>query len=156
MSPEEFFRKTSNHPGDSPHYSPDLVPCNFCLFPKLKSPLQEKRFQTADEVQENTMEQLMATGRTVWGPKVPPLKGTEASLSHAQCFLYLVSSSINVSIFHSAWLDSFWTYLLCQSIIFKKLESIAHVHTEQLMYIDSYELHMEWVHVKNLIHQWKN
>ena len=40
-------------------------------------------------------------GRTVWGPKVPTLKGTEASLSCIQCFLYLVSSSINVSIFHS-------------------------------------------------------
>ena len=30
---------------------------------------------------------------------MPPLKGTEASLSYVQCFLYLVSSSINVSIF---------------------------------------------------------
>ena len=28
------------------------------------------------------------------------LKGTEASLSYVQGFLYLVSSSINVSIFH--------------------------------------------------------
>ena len=29
--------------------------------------------------------------------KVPTLKGTEASLSYIQCFLYLLSSSINVS-----------------------------------------------------------
>ena len=29
-----------------------------------------------------------------------------------QCFLCLVSSSINVSIFHSTWLDSFWTDLI--------------------------------------------
>ena len=28
------------------------------------------------------------------------LKGTEASLSYVQCFLYLVSFSINVSAFH--------------------------------------------------------
>ena len=35
--------------------------------------------------------------------------GTEASLSCVQCFLYLVSSSVNVSIFHSMWLDTFWT-----------------------------------------------
>ena len=35
------------------------------------------------------------SGRTDWGPKVPTLKGTEASLSYVQCFLYLVSSSIN-------------------------------------------------------------
>ena len=43
--------------------------------------------------------QLMAMGRTVGGAKVPTLKETEASLSYVQCFLYLVSSSINVSIF---------------------------------------------------------
>ena len=41
----------------------------------------------------------MVTGKTVWGPKVPTFKGTGASLSCAQCFLYLVSSSITASIF---------------------------------------------------------
>ena len=50
----------------------------------------------------------MTIGTTVWGTKVPNLKGTEASLSYIQCFLYLVSSSINVSVFHSTWLDTFW------------------------------------------------
>ena len=69
-------------------YSPDLVPCDFWLFPK--SPLKEKRFQTISEIQENRMGQLMATGRTMWGPKVPTLKGTEASLSFVQCFLHLL------------------------------------------------------------------
>ena len=48
----------------------------------------------------------MVIGRTVWGPKVPTLKGTEASLSYVQCFLYLVPSSVNVSIFHITWLDT--------------------------------------------------
>ena len=61
-------------------YSPDLVSCDFWLFPKLKSPLKGKRFQTIDETQENRTGQLMAIGRTMWGPKVPTLKGTEASL----------------------------------------------------------------------------
>ena len=57
-------------------YSPDLVPCNFWLFPKLKSPLKGKRFQTTDEIQENITVQLIAIGKTaVWGPKVPTLKG---------------------------------------------------------------------------------
>ena len=51
------------------------------------------------------------TERTVWGSKVPMLKGTDTSLPHVQCFLYLVSS-INVSIFHTPWLDTFWTYLI--------------------------------------------
>ena len=93
-------------------YGPYLAPCNFWLFPKLKSPLKGKRFQTIKEIQENTMRQLMAIGRTVWGFKVPTLKGTEVSLSCVQCFLYLVSSSINVSIFHITWLNAFWTDLV--------------------------------------------
>ena len=43
---------------------------------------------------------------------MPTLKGTEVSLSSVQCFLYLVSS-INVSIFHSTWPDTFWTDRVC-------------------------------------------
>ena len=94
-----------------PPYNPDLVPCDFWLFPKLKPPLKKKRFHTIDEIQENTTGQLIAM-RTGWDPEVPALKGTEASLSCVQCFLCLVSSSMNVSIFHSTWLDTFWTNLI--------------------------------------------
>ena len=36
-------------------------------------------------------------GRTVGSSKMPILKRIEAPLSYVQCFLYLVSSSINVS-----------------------------------------------------------
>ena len=43
-----------------PACSPHLTPYDFCLFPKLKSPLRGKRFQTIDEIQENMMGQLMA------------------------------------------------------------------------------------------------
>ena len=45
------------------------------------------------------------------------LEGTEASLSFVQCFLYLVSSSINVSVFHITWLDTFWTDLALGDIL---------------------------------------
>ena len=48
-----------------PPYSPDLAPSDFWLFPKLKSPLKGKRFQTISEIQEITTVQLMAIGRTV-------------------------------------------------------------------------------------------
>ena len=30
-------------------------------------------------------------------------------MSYVQCSLYLVSFSVNVSIFHITWLDTFWT-----------------------------------------------
>ena len=113
----EFFGKTSNHPDcrglTQLLYSPDLAPYNFWLFAKLKSSLKRKRFQTVDEIQG----QLMVTGKTLWGPKVPTLKGTEASLSSVQCFLCLVSSSVSVSIFHSMWLDAFWTDLMCHNYV---------------------------------------
>ena len=73
-----------------------------------------QRFQAINEIQENMMGQLMTIGRSVWGPKceVPVLKGTEVSLSYVQCFSYLVSSPVNVSIFHSTWLVTFWTDLV--------------------------------------------
>ena len=93
-------------------YRPNLAPCDCWLFPKLKSPLKGERFQTIDEIQENITGQLMAFGRTVWGPEVPTLKGTEVSLSCVQCFLYLVSSSISVSSFRIMWVDSFWTDII--------------------------------------------
>ena len=93
-------------------YSSDLSPCNFWLYSKLKSPLKGKRFQTIDEIQENTTGQLLAIGRALWGPEVPIEKGTEVSLSYLQWFLYLVSSSVNISICHSMWLHTFWTDLV--------------------------------------------
>ena len=61
----EFFGDTSNRPGDSDPYNPDLVPCDFWLFPKLKSPLKGKKFDTIDEIQENMTELLMAIGRNL-------------------------------------------------------------------------------------------
>ena len=91
-----------------PPYSPDLVPCDFWLFPELKPPLKGKRFHTVDKIQENRTGQLMVIGRTVWGPKVPPLKGTEVPLSYVLCFLYLLSSSVNISIFYITWLHTSW------------------------------------------------
>ena len=53
------------HQVTQPPYSPGLAPWDFWLFPKLKSPLKGKRFQTLDEIQENMMGQLMVIGRTV-------------------------------------------------------------------------------------------
>ena len=51
------------------------------------------------------MEQLTVTGRELCEVSGTYFKGTEASLSQVQCFLYLVSCSLNISIFHD-WLPS--------------------------------------------------
>jgi hypothetical protein len=37
-----------------PPYSPDLAPCDFFLFPRLKSTLNGKQFQDVAEIQLNT------------------------------------------------------------------------------------------------------
>ena len=109
---QRFLAKHQIAQVTQPLYSPDLAACDFWLFPKLKSSLKGKRFQTANEIQENMLGYLMVIGRTMWGPKMSNLKGTEVSLSYVQCFLYLVSSSVNVSVFHITWMDTFWTDLI--------------------------------------------
>ena len=87
----------SNHPSDSGSLQPIFGALWLLAFPKLKSPLKGKGFQIIYEIQENMTGQLMVIERAVWGTKVPTLKGTEAPLYYVQCFLYLVSSSGNVS-----------------------------------------------------------
>ena len=75
-----------------PCYSPHLVPCDFCLFPKLKSPLKGKRFHVVDKIQENTTGQRMAIGRTVWGPKYLLWRGLRHHypMYNVSCILYLL------------------------------------------------------------------
>ena len=108
----EFFGETSNHPDDLAPLQPRFGALHLLDLPKTKIAFKDQRFQTIHEIQENTTGQLMTIGRTVWGPKVPTLNGTEAALSYVQCFLYLLSSSINVSIFYIMWLNTIWKELI--------------------------------------------
>ena len=86
----------------SPPYSPDWVFCDFWLFPKPKSPLKGKRLQTVHEIQENTTGQQTAIGLCeVQGAY---LEGGWGII--VLCTMFLVSSSIDVSIFHGAQLDT--------------------------------------------------
>ena len=69
----------------------------------------------------------------------PPLKGTEVSLSYVQCFLYLVSSSINSSIFHITWLETYWTH-----------EQTIYMHIYCNICIDHIfiDWHRRWLYIK--------
>ena len=53
-------------------------------------------------------EHRAAVGSTVWGPTY--FEGDSGVI--VLCTMFLVSSSVNVSIFHIMWLDNFWTELL--------------------------------------------
>ena len=97
-----------------PLYSPDLASCDFWLLPKLKSPLKGKRSQTIDKIQENTMGQLMVTGQLCEVPR-STLKGTKASLSYVQCFLYLLQQMALFFILHG-WIPSGQTLSIYLSI----------------------------------------
>ena len=102
--------------GDSKHY---------WLFPKLKSPLKGKRFQAINEIQENTTGQLLVIPTKDFAECFEQWKWHWESCLRSQsaclqgdwgvivpCTMCLVSLSINVPIFHSTWLNTFWTDLI--------------------------------------------
>ena len=119
-SHEEFFWETSNHPGDSACLQPRFGALWLLAFPKTKITFEREeisdcwwdsgKYEVAADGGSNkgfcsVLNSERGVGKTMWGPKVPTLEKTEVSLSCVQCFLYLVSSSINVSIFHvHAWI----------------------------------------------------
>jgi hypothetical protein len=56
----EFLAKHSIPVVHHPPYSPDLAPCDFFLFHRLKSTLKGKRFQDVAEIQLNTTGKFQA------------------------------------------------------------------------------------------------
>ncbi|XP_050934319.1 zinc finger protein 280D [Lates calcarifer] len=50
----EFFGCTNTIVAPHPSYSPDLAPCDFFLFPKLKSKLKGHRLDTVEEIQNES------------------------------------------------------------------------------------------------------
>ncbi|KAG5308118.1 MOS1T transposase, partial [Acromyrmex insinuator] len=56
----DHFAKNSTHIIPQPPYSPDLAPCDFWLFSKLKRPLRGHRFEPIEEIKEKTMSELRA------------------------------------------------------------------------------------------------
>ena len=55
-----FLVKNESTVVHQPSYSPDLAPAYFFLFPKLKSTLKGRRFDTFDEIQKNSTKDLFA------------------------------------------------------------------------------------------------
>ena len=112
ISPAEVFGENEITQVTQLPYSPDLAPCNFWLFSKLKSPLREKRFdcqqdsgkynRVADGNWEHCVRSQGAYCEGNWGIIVPH------TVFLVSCYFF----SINVSIFHVTWLDTFWTYFI--------------------------------------------
>ena len=51
LKTREFFGCTNTIVAPHPPYSPDLAPCDFFLFPKMKFKLKGRRFDTVEEIQ---------------------------------------------------------------------------------------------------------
>ena len=45
---------------EQPPYSPDLAPCDFCLFPELKEVIKETRFQDSEDIKIAVTTELRA------------------------------------------------------------------------------------------------
>jgi transposase len=60
----EFLAKQETIVVPQPPYSPDLAPADFFLFPKLKSTLKGRRFQTAEEIKENSLQDFAPSRKT--------------------------------------------------------------------------------------------
>nr|CAH7723473.1 unnamed protein product [Callosobruchus chinensis] len=58
LSVKQFLAKKSIPVLEHPPYSPDLAPCDFYLFPKIKSSLKGTRFESVEDVKEKTADLL--------------------------------------------------------------------------------------------------
>ncbi|VEN60324.1 unnamed protein product [Callosobruchus maculatus] len=54
----EYLAKNNTVMVPQPPYSPDLAPCDFFLFPKLKRPMKGRRYATIDEIKTASKEEL--------------------------------------------------------------------------------------------------
>ncbi|UYV64394.1 hypothetical protein LAZ67_3000512 [Cordylochernes scorpioides] len=54
----DFLAKNNTLMMPQPLYSPDLAPCDFFLFPKLKRPMKGRRYATLDEIKTASKEEL--------------------------------------------------------------------------------------------------
>ena len=100
----ECFGQTSNHPGDSAPSQPRFGTLWLLAFPKTKITFEKKEISDCwwDLGKYNGAADV--NWKNCVRSKVPTLKGTEASLSCIQCFLYLVSSSLDVSYYMAGYL----------------------------------------------------
>ena len=87
-------------------YSPDLTTCNFWLFPKLKSPLKRKRFQTIDEIQENTTGQVNGNWKNSVKSQGAYLEGDWGII--VPCTMFLISCIFHNCLYFSYYMAGYF------------------------------------------------
>jgi hypothetical protein len=66
-----------------PPHLPDLAPCDFFLFPKVKLRLKGPRFDTVEEIQDESQRVLDTDGKGLQG-SVPKMKKTVSTCGREQ------------------------------------------------------------------------
>ena len=80
------FGKTTNHPVDSASPTALIGALQLLAFPKTEITFEREEISDHWWDSGKYDGELMAIGRTVWGPKMPSLKGIEVSLFWYLCF----------------------------------------------------------------------
>lgn len=62
----EFLAKNSTNTIEQPPYSPDMAPADFFLFPRLKLPLRGTRFQSIENIKENSLRELKSISKNAF------------------------------------------------------------------------------------------
>ena len=110
MFPAEFFGRTSNHPGDSVPRKPSFGALQLLGFPKMNIIFEREEISDCWWDSGKSHGQLRETGGHCVRSQGVYCEGDWGVI--VLCTTFLVSSSINVSIFHNTWLDTFWTDLM--------------------------------------------
>ena len=102
----------------SPLYSPYMVPWDFWLFPKLESPLKGKRFQTTNEIQENTSWKLIRLGKQCDVLRCLLWRGLRrhCPLYNVSCMFF--NKCLSFFIFHG-WIPNGQTYIFTYRVSVK-------------------------------------
>ena len=121
----EFFGETANHPGDSAPLEPRFGTLQLLAFPKTKTTFVREEISDCQwdsgkhdgEAHDNSnwgFWRVFELWKRCWGNSVRSqdayFKGDWDII--VLCTMFLVSSSINASVFHIMWLDNFWTCLI--------------------------------------------
>lgn len=62
----DYLTKNNVHTVPQAPYSPDMAPCDFFLFPRLKLPLRGKRFETIEAIKYNSQKELKAIPKSAY------------------------------------------------------------------------------------------
>ena len=106
-------------------YISDLAPFNFWLFPKLNHLWEGRDFRPWMRFKKIWPGSWWQLGELCEVPRCLLWRGLRD-----HCPMFLLSSSINVSIFHITWFDTFWIDLVCtHSCTIHIYELFMHIYT---------------------------